>query len=106
MKANVAQFEAELKAMPDEKKRVQKEAKQIEKDMSCFASGREQRLKQLEKDVEKQKVTAKEKAEELLVQRQKQDKLDVELEAMKAELENAENAAADNIKQNEAAEAE
>jgi structural maintenance of chromosome 2 len=106
MKANVAQFEAEIKAMPEEKKKLQKEAKQIEKDMSCFASGREQRLKQLEKDIEKQKVTAKATAEELLAQRQKQDKLDVELEALKGEMESAENSVADNVKQNEAAEAE
>jgi len=106
MKANVTQLEADIKAMPEEKKKLQKEAKQLEKDMSCFASGREQRLKQLEKDVEKQKVVAKEKAELLLVQREKQDKLDVELEAMKGELENAENAAADTGKQHAAAEAE
>jgi len=106
MKANLAQLETDLKAMPDEKKKLQKEVKQLEKDMSCFESGREERLKQLEKDVEKQKVVAKKRTEELLVQREKQDKLDVELEAMKAELENAENAAADTSKQNAAAEAE
>jgi len=98
--------EAEVKAMPEEKKKLQKEAKQLEKDMSCFASGREQRLKQLEKDVEKQKIVAKEKTEVLRERREKQDKLDVELEAMKTELENAEAAAADSGKQDAAAEAE
>merc|ERR1719262_1332591 len=55
MKANLTQLEAEIKAMPEEKKKLQKEAKQLEKDMSCLKSGREERLKQLEKGVEKQK---------------------------------------------------
>merc|ERR1719272_1298254 len=68
MQGNVAQLDAELKAMPEEKKRLQKEAKQTEKDMTCFESGREERLKQLEKDIEKQRVVTKKKAEELAAQ--------------------------------------
>merc|ERR1719436_2258810 len=51
MRQQVTQLETDLENQPEEKKRLEKAAKQLEKDIKNLDSSREDRIKQFEKQI-------------------------------------------------------
>jgi len=86
MRANLVQCEGDLQALPEEKKRLEKLTKQLEKDIKSLESGREERIKYFEKQVEKLKGQQQDQSKKLEKQREKTEQANVELEVLKNEL--------------------
>jgi len=82
----VASLEAELKAMPDARKRLQNQMRQMEKDIRNLEYNREDRIRQFEKQVEDLTASLKGHAEKLEKHRGKTEEVSVEYEVIRAEL--------------------
>lgn len=86
LRTQLTQFESDLHALPEEKKRLEKAAKQLEKDIKNLDSGREERIQYFEQQVEKLKAVAKQHADKLDKQREKTEQANVELEVLRNEI--------------------
>jgi len=90
MRTRVQEAEAEIQAMPEEKKRLEKLTKQLEKDIKSLESGRDERIKFFERQVEKLKGEAKQHEQKLEKQREKTEQANVELEVVRNEIKSQE----------------
>nr|AGU69477.1 structure maintenance of chromosomes 2 [Crypthecodinium cohnii] len=86
MKTQLSEAEADLKGMPEEKKRLEKLVKQLDKDIKSLDSSREDRIKVCENQVERLKGQLKDQEKKLLKQREKTEQANVELEVARNEL--------------------
>lgn len=90
MSGQVNQFKADVKAMPDEEKRLKKLAHQLEQDIKSLDNGREGRIAYLEKQIVELKTSVKPRSEKVEKQREKLEQASVEFDVMRNEMQSEE----------------
>eukprot|EP00929_Paragymnodinium_shiwhaense_P006643 TRINITY_DN11047_c0_g1_i1.p1 TRINITY_DN11047_c0_g1~~TRINITY_DN11047_c0_g1_i1.p1 ORF type:complete len:1201 (+),score=447.04 TRINITY_DN11047_c0_g1_i1:84-3686(+) len=85
MTEQIAQFSEEIKNVPEEKKKLEKAIKQLGADIKSMDSGRDDRIKHLEKTVETLKAEAKKQVAAIEKQRERTEQAQVELEVAQGE---------------------
>jgi len=106
MQEQCTQLEADIKGMPEEKKRLEKETKSLEKEIKSLDSGREDRIAFLEKQIEDFKAFVKQQASKLQAQHEKSEQASVELDVLKTELTSSESKEQDSAQSHEHLKAE
>jgi len=89
--AKVAQYEADIKGIPEEKKSLEKKVKELEKEIKSLDCGREERIEFLENQVVELKAKAQQHVGKLQKQREKTEQASVELEVLRNDLTAQEN---------------
>merc|ERR1719162_1650178 len=86
MRGKVAQWELDIKGMPEEGKRLEKKVKELDKEIKSLDSGREERIEFLEGQVAELKAKAKQQVGKMEKQREKTEQASVELEVLRNDL--------------------